>query len=54
MLPRAKVDAQLWLPRGGDDFADDGVNGLLPGVPEATTRDTEALAQREPGELENE
>jgi putative DNA primase/helicase len=48
----AGVDAQLWLPRGGDDFADDAIKGLLPGVPLATTRDTEVLVQREPGELD--
>jgi putative DNA primase/helicase len=48
----AGVDAQLWLPRGGDDFNDDLIKGLLPGVPVATTRDTEILMQREPGEIE--
>jgi hypothetical protein len=48
----AGVDAQLWLPRGDDDFADDNLKGLLPSLPVATTRDTETLIQREPGELE--
>jgi hypothetical protein len=28
------------------------VKGLLPGVPVATTRDTEISMQREPGEIE--
>lgn len=46
----AGLDAQLWLPRGGDDFNDDLIKGLLPGVPVATTRDSESLVQREPGE----
>src|SRR6202035_5494109 len=41
----AGVDAQLWLPRGGDDFNDDLMKGLLPGVPVATTRDSEVLVQ---------
>jgi hypothetical protein len=48
----AGVDAQLYLPRGGDDFNDDLLKGLLPGLPVATTRDTETLVQREPGEFE--
>jgi putative DNA primase/helicase len=48
----AGVDAQLYLPRGGDDFNDDLLKGLLPSVPVATTRDTETLSQREPGEFE--
>jgi len=46
----ARVDAQLWLPRAGDDFNDDALKGMLPGLPVATTRDTEVLVQREPGE----
>jgi len=49
----AGVDAQMYLPRGGDDFADDGIKGWLPGLPVATTRDTEVLVQREPGELDD-
>jgi putative DNA primase/helicase len=48
----AGVDAQLYLPRGGDDFNDDHLKGLLPGMPVATTRDTETLVQCEPGERE--
>jgi putative DNA primase/helicase len=48
----AGVDAQLWLPRGGDDFADDNLKGLLPSLPVATTRAAETLIQREPGETE--
>jgi hypothetical protein len=48
----AGVDAQLYLPRGGDDFNDDLMKGLLPSLPAATTRDIETLVQREPGEFE--
>jgi hypothetical protein len=48
----AGVDAQLWFPRGNDDFADDNLKGLLPSLPVATTRDSETLIQCEPGETE--